>query len=439
MEGLPGAAERGVRSFAAVAQLTMPTDLEDPASLGIWLDEHWDPALTVGAWWQQLADARLSDPRLPAPWGRSWTRDRTMAFQELLAERKILAPPYGMGNFLVIPTLREHAADHLLQRFVPQILNGQHGWCQLFSEPGAGSDLAGLQTRAERDGDEWVVNGQKVWTTGGQWADFAILVARTDPAVMKHRGLTYFVIPMRQAGVEVRPLREATGEAMFNEVFLDAARLPVDWVVGDVGDGWRVTNTTLRHERAGIGGDFAGGSGATPGSVAGHLDQRAGDLAASPAAGQRGRRLELDLLRELARERGRSRDPGVRQQLARLYSLERITEWHLARIKDGSAATGADGNLAKIRNSAVVTTGREVACAILGPEATLWGPHAVAEGLVAEHIVRSPAPSIYGGTDQIQRNIIGERALGLPREPDPSRELAFDELLHNPVGRASGS
>ena len=346
----------------------------------------------------------------------------------------MLAPPYGMGNFLVIPTLMEHASEELQSRFIPGILNGQAGWCQLFSEPGAGSDLAGLQTRAERDGDEWVVHGQKVWTTGGQWADLAILVARTDPGVVKHRGLSYFVIPVRQPGVEVRPLREATGEAMFNEVFLDGARIPGDWVVGDVGDGWRVTNTTLRHERAGIGGDFAGGGGAIPGTVAGHLEQPAGDLVGAPGLiGGRARRLDFPLLCHMARQRDRVSDPLVRQQLARLYTLERITEWHMGRIKAGSATTGVEGNLAKIRNSVLVTTGRDVAAAILGPDALLTGPEAVEEGVAAEHIIRSVSPSIYGGTDQIQRNIIGERALGLPREPDPSRELPFDQLLHNPV------
>jgi alkylation response protein AidB-like acyl-CoA dehydrogenase len=172
---------------------TTAADLDDPAALSAWLEESWDPALTVREWWGRLADARLSDPRLPAPWGRSWTRDRTMQFHEILAERKMLPPPYGMGNFLVIPTLMEHASEELQSRFISGILDGQAGWCQLFSEPGAGSDLAGLQTRAERDGDEWVVHGQKVWTTGGQWADFAILVARTDPGVVKHRGLSYFV------------------------------------------------------------------------------------------------------------------------------------------------------------------------------------------------------------------------------------------------------
>ncbi|HET6812018.1 MAG TPA: acyl-CoA dehydrogenase family protein, partial [Acidimicrobiales bacterium] len=379
-------------------------------------------------------DAGLSDPRLRPPWGRSWTRDRTVQFHEILADRKMLPPPYGMGNFLVIPTLMEHASEELQNRFIPGILDGQAGWCQLFSEPGAGSDLAGLQTRAEQDGDEWVVHGQKVWTTGGQWADLAILVARTDPGVVKHRGLSYFVMPVRQPGVEVRPLREATGEAMFNEVFLDGARIPGDWVVGDVGDGWRVTNTTLRHERAGIGGDFTGGGGAIPGTVAGHLDRPAGDLVgAAGLIGGRARRLDFPLLGTMARQRNRAGDPVVRQHLAHLYTLERITEWHMGRIKAGSAATGAEGNLAKIRNSLLVTTARDAVAAILGPDALLTGPEAVEEGVAAEHIIRSVAPSIYGGTDQIQRNIIGERALGLPREPDPSRELPFDQLLHNPV------
>jgi Acyl-CoA dehydrogenase, C-terminal domain len=167
--------------------------------------------------------------------------------------------------------------------------------------------------------------------------------------------------------------------------------------------------------------------------VAGPPARPAGELLDAPGLGGRARRLEFGLLQGLARDRKRDREPVVRQQLSRLYTLERITEWHMGRIKSGSAATGADGSLAKIRNSLLVTAGRDAAGAILGPDALLTGPDAVEEGAAAEHIIRSVAPSIYGGTDQIQRNIIGERALGLPREPDPSRELPFDQLLHNPV------
>jgi alkylation response protein AidB-like acyl-CoA dehydrogenase len=414
-----------------VTTTTSDVQLDDPAAWGPWLDEQWDPDLTVAQWWERLAAVRLSDPRLAAPWGRGWPRDRTVAFFKLLNDRKILTPPYGMGNFLVIPTLLEHASPEIIERFVPNILNGQHGWCQLFSEPNAGSDLAGLQTRAERDGDEWVVSGQKVWTTGGQWADYAILVARTDPGVPKHRGLTYFVIPMRQPGIEVRPLREMTGEAMFNEVFLDEARLPADWVVGDIGDGWRVTNSTLRHERAGIGGDFLGGSGAAPGTVAGHLDQPAKRFLKRREAADVAMVVNFENLLEVARQRGRTEDPVVRQHLAGVFMLEKVMTWHLSRMKAGATTSGVDGNLAKLRNSQMLAAVRQLSGELLGPHATLWGADAATGGAFQRHTVYSPAPSIYGGADQIQRNIVGERGLGLPREPDNSRDTPFNQLLQN--------
>ncbi|MDE0802341.1 MAG: acyl-CoA dehydrogenase family protein, partial [Acidimicrobiales bacterium] len=197
-----------------------------------WLDANWDPEITVEEWWQRLADARLTHPMLPEPWGRDWSRPRVSALVRAMVDRGALGPPSGLGMMLAAPTMIAHATDALNQRLVTRILNGQDGWCQLFSEPGAGSDLAGLQTRAERDGDEWVVTGQKVWTSLGQWADYGILIARTDPDAPKHRGITYFACPMRQDGVEVRPLREMTGRALFNEVFLDEARVPHDHIIG---------------------------------------------------------------------------------------------------------------------------------------------------------------------------------------------------------------
>lgn len=400
----------------------------------IWLDENWNPDIQVGEWWALLANAALAQPTLPPPHGRGWSRARASDLAQAMVARGALGPPAGIGMMLAAPTLLDHGSPELIGQYVPQILNGQHGWCQLFSEPGAGSDLAGLQTRAERDGDEWVVSGQKVWTSMGQWADFGILIARTDPDAPKHRGITYFAFPMKQDGVEVRPLREMTGRALFNEVFLDEARVPHDHVIGDVGDGWRVANTTLTFERNSIGGEnVAAPSAALAGTIAGQLQRPAGSFGgATPALGGGivgpGR---VKQLVKFARDNGSIDDPTIRQDLIRLHTLLQITGWHVGRMKSGNAATGSEGNLMKLRNSDITRLAREVGCRILGAGAMLTGPDSPTSGAIQELTVFSPAPAIYGGSDQVQRNIIGERGLGLPKEPGPDRNTPFSDLPKN--------
>jgi alkylation response protein AidB-like acyl-CoA dehydrogenase len=285
-----------------------------------------------------------------------------------------------------------------------------------------------------RDGDEWVVNGQKVWTSGGHYADFGILIARTSPDAPKHRGITYFACPMRQPGVDVRPLREMTGHALFNEVFLDDVRVADSDRIGDLDDGWRVANTTLMVERSSIGGGaVAARSAAIPGTVAEHLERPSGGFSderpmINVAMVGPGRVAQL---RELAVERGMDRDPMIRQGLARLHTLVQLNAWHLGRMKSGSASTGGEGNLAKLRNSEMLRQARDLGCAILGAGATLVGPGSPSGGDVQELTLMSPAPAIYGGTDQVQRNIIGERVLGLPKEPGPPSDTPFRDLLHN--------
>ncbi|MBV8960170.1 MAG: acyl-CoA dehydrogenase family protein [Actinobacteria bacterium] len=397
-------------------------EAEADADVEQWLDANWSPELSVAEWWQRLADARLAHPMLPEPWGRGWTPDEAARFAEAMVRVGGLGPPSGLGLVLAAPTLLVHGSPDLQQRLVPRILNGQDGWCQLFSEPGAGSDLAGLQTRAERDGDEWVITGQKVWTSLGQWADYGMLLARTDPAAPKHQGISYFAFPMRQPGVEVRPLREMTGRVMFNEVFIDEARVPAANVVGDLGDGWRVANTTLMVERGSAGGGVvAAPCAAIPGSIADHLGRDAGSFAGAPGPAHEGV-VDGDGVRvliDLARHRGSLTDPTIRQDIARLHSLVQIAEWHVARMQLDGAANGG-GNLAKLRNSEIVRQARDLGCRILGPHAALLGADVASGGFVQELTMMSPAPSIYGGSDQIQRNIIGERVLGLPKEPKPS-------------------
>lgn len=401
-----------------------------------WLETTWDPELTVAEWWQHLSDTRLSNPMLPEPWGRGWNRAEAGTFASAMVAKGALGPPTGIGMMLAAPTILAHGSGELIERYVPNILNGRDGWCQLFSEPGAGSDLAGLQTKAERDGDEWVVNGQKVWTSGGQWADFGILVARSDADLPKHKGLSYFAFSMHQRGVEVRPLREMTGHAMFNEVFLADARVADADMIGDLNDGWRVANTTLMVERAGIGGAGAAApSAAIAGSVAGHLGRPAGSFdneAVRMGGGGIGHKRVRQFI-ELARSNGRIEDPSVRQEIARLYTMVEITTWHIGRTRTGNAATGGEGNLAKLRNSDMTRLAREIGASILGAGATITGSHSPTAGDVQELIVFSPAPSIYGGTDQVQRNIIGERVLGLAKEPGPSSSTPFKELLQNPA------
>jgi alkylation response protein AidB-like acyl-CoA dehydrogenase len=417
-----------------------------------WLSEHWDPDLTVGQWWERLGNAGWSAPSLPPDcFGKGLSRDDSIRVQRAIAEFGALGAPGGLGLMLAAPTIAVHGDEAQKRRYVGDIVTGRAAWCQLFSEPNAGSDLAGLQTRAERDGDEFVVNGQKVWTSGGQVADFGMLLARTNPEVPKHQGITYFALDMHQPGIEVRPLREMTGRALFNEVFITDARVPADAVIGGLDNGWAVANTTLAFERAGLGaggGSEAGGA-ATPGTVAGDLERRAGDVVrqAGRRRAQGGLLLSSEqTLLELARANGKVADPTVRQDLARLHILNRIARFMLLRQK-ALRASGGDipglGNMAKLSMSQILRLSRDLGLRILGPYGTLhaYSPEerAALDALtgmplaaaVTEQALFAQGPSIYGGTDEIQHNILGERVLGLPKEPSQDRTTPFKDLAKN--------
>src|SRR5579884_4556803 len=227
-----------------------------------WLAENWDPDLTLAQWWDRLAESGWAVPTWPEEWyGKGFTRDLAAAVSEEIAAAGAVGPPSGLGILLAGPTIITHGTDEQKRRYLKPIINGQEAWCQLFSEPGAGSDLAGLQTKAERDGDEWLVTGQKVWTSGAHLSDIGEIVCRTDPEAPKHKGITAFVVDMKAPGVEVRPLRQITGGASFNEVFFTEVRIPDSHRLGDVNGGWTVALTTLMNERAAIGGGMAGGGG----------------------------------------------------------------------------------------------------------------------------------------------------------------------------------
>jgi alkylation response protein AidB-like acyl-CoA dehydrogenase len=423
------------------------------AGVKVWLADNWDPGLSVADWWERLGTSGWAVPTWPSDWfGKDLGRDEGNRVQQAIADFGALPAPGGLGLMLAGPTILVHGSDEQKQRYLRDIVTGRKGWCQLFSEPGAGSDLAGLQSRAERDGDEWVVSGQKVWTSGGHVADLGMLIARTDPDQPKHAGITYFVVDMHQPGVEVRPLREMTGRALFNEVFLSEARVPDDAIIGGLNGGWRVANTTLMFERTslGAGGGSAGASLATAGTVAGDLDRRAGDFVAS--GGRRGGGggtlfgASSKALTQLARANGKASDPNVRQKLMQLHTLGELARFNNLRLK-AAKASGGDipglPNIAKLTMSSIVRLSRDLGLEIAGPYGMLHGydPDArkaldEATGLpflggITEMALFAQAPPIYGGTDQVQRNIIGERVLGLPKEPGFDKNTPFKELPKN--------
>jgi len=286
-------------------------------------------------------------------------------------------------------------------------VRNEERWCQLFSEPGAGSDLASLATRAERDGDEWVVTGQKVWTTWAHVSDFGVLLARTEPSAPKRKGITYFLVDLRQPGVEVRPLRHIGGEIDFNEVFLDGARVPDTQRVGEVGDGWRVANATLSGERQMVSGSGSGG-----------VDRIGG------AGAER--------LVRIAAEHGAT--PSQRQAIVQAWSEERIRAWTNERVRAGvrsGRAPGPESSIGKVHQGELNQRIQLLATDLLGAGATAWSASGDwAEGLPYEvkGMLRSRANTIEGGTTEVNKNIVGERVLGLPREPDPWPDAAWSEV-----------
>lgn len=413
--------------------MALPTAEEVRAQVKAWLDQSWDPDITVAQWWERLARSGYAAPSFPEDcYGKGWPRSLAMVVSETLQEFGAVGPPAGLGLLLAAPTIVAHGTDEQKRDYLWGILTGQDAWCQLFSEPGAGSDLAGLQTKAVKDGDEWIITGQKVWTSSAHLSNLGMLIARTDPDLPKHKGITYFKFDMTQPGVEVRPLREMTGRALFNEVFIDGARVPDANILGGLNNGWAAANSTLAAERAGLGSGGSGAAGsAFPGQLAGELPRRVGDFVGQIRTGGSGGggRGMASMMVELAKSLGLGADRVLRQDLARLYSLERIGKLSAMRAKVGAGRTGGEGNLAKLAMSDMLRLNRAIGNAIIGADGMIMGPETKGMGMVQEMTLFSPGPSIYGGSDQIQRNIIGERVLGLPKEPGPDKDTPFRELL----------
>ena len=330
--------------------------------------------------------------------GRGLTDDDARAALSLLAAWDVPHVPRGSGLPLAAPTIRQWSSDDTKTRLLPRLVTGEERWCQLFSEPGAGSDMASLATTAVRDGDEWIVNGQKVWTTFGHESEMAMLIARTDPDAPKHAGITYFGLDMRAAGVEVRPLVNIAGQLEFNEVFLTDVRVPDLLRISPVGDGWAAAMTTLGAERHAL-------SGVRKKRKASDEILGGKPLAEVVAIGPVG---ELDSI--------------ARGRLAAAHTADRLLQMTAQRARAAAAAgraPGPESSISKIAKAATNQRLQVLALDLLGADATAWTPGDDDAAEWVTQFLRTRANSIEGGTSEIQRNIVGERVLGLPREPDP--------------------
>jgi alkylation response protein AidB-like acyl-CoA dehydrogenase len=351
----------------------------------------------------------------PAYEGQGLGDDYQKVFNEEAARYAL--PPIGeaVTTGICAPTLLDFGSEDQKRRHIPRMIRGDEAWTQLLSEPGAGSDLAGLQTKAVRDGDEYSITGQKVWTSSASESDFALCIARTNPDVPKHQGLSMFIVDLRAPGVTIRPLRQMTGEAHFNEVFLDGVRVPVSDLVGHENDGWRALTAMLTHERLALGaGTGAGGS---------------GQGWTQPASSR---------FIDLARRRGLEKDAVVRQELVQLYIAERVLGYMGQKMRDEIAAgiqVGAKGSVAKLATALISRQSASLGMRLAGPASQAWGVDDADGGVLARAVCFSPMMAIAGGTSEIQRNTIGERVLGLPKEPQLDRDVPFREVLHNPGAR----
>jgi alkylation response protein AidB-like acyl-CoA dehydrogenase len=400
-----------------------------------WVAENWSTDLTVREWWRRLADAGLAMPAWPEPYGRGMSTRQARAVTEELAVAGVIAAPQGtVGVTLAGPTLLAHGTAEQQDRYLPPLLRGEESWCQLFSEPGAGSDLPALSTRAIQAGNGWVVDGQKVWNSGADIARRGMLLARTDVDRPKHEGITFFVLDMDQDGVEARPLRQMNGEAHFCEVFITEARVDDADIVGDRNDGWRVARTTMGFERAMVASRAPKGLVHLPsGERSGILDRVVGDVLARDRKRPSftGNAVPARRLVQLAQERGVTGNAHIRQQLAHYFALTEINRYTQLRaaasLKAGNTP-GPEGSITKLAVSNLCQVSRELTFSILGPAGMLSGDNAPYDGSLHTVALASCGTRIGGGTDEIQRNTIGERALGLPREPAEDRDVPFRDL-----------
>ena len=363
-------------------------------------NEHPDYVERCKAWQHTLYEGGWGAITWPKEYGgRGESGWHQTIFNQEAAKYDVSTGAFAVGIGMCGPTLIVHGTEEQKQRHLGAMLRGEEVWCQLFSEPEAGSDLAGLKTRAVRDGAVFIVNGQKVWNTMAQHSDWGILLDRTNPDVPKHKGITYFLVDMRTAGIEVRPLRQITGHAHFNEVFLTDVAIPAENVVGAVDAGWGVAHTTLANERTLIGG-------------AGHG-------------------VNTKLLLDLARRCGRDQDPIIRQELARFHTRTQVLRFMNYRVQTAISQgkqPGPEAAATKLFVSQHQSLTGDLLLSIEQAGAMLAGDDAIDHGMWQTAFLNQWSSKIGGGTDNIQRNALGERVLGLPGEPRVDKDVPFKEL-----------
>jgi alkylation response protein AidB-like acyl-CoA dehydrogenase len=385
-----------------MAKMSEIDDLEQVrAEVQGWLAAHAESAFDGVSWMELVFDAGWATPSWSTEWGgRGLPLEATHIVREEFGRAGVPGAGQDLSN-IPANTLLEWGSDELKSTFLRKFVTGELRSCLLYSEPSAGSDLAGVRTRAERGLDGWIVNGQKVWTTQGREADYGLLVARTNWDVPKHQGISYLLCPMHQPGVEVRPIIQITGGSSFNEVFLTDAVIPFENLIGEENNGWRVLATALGVERVMLGGVLGEG--------------QAGDATAELVA--------------LAIAHGRENDVLVRQSIARIHSWALMNRWNSMRAKAAKGTGGGPSvaSINKLSRVRIQKTRAELVLSLLGDEGMLDEP-GKASGDAVYGYLGSMSASFVGGTDQIQRNIIGERVLGLAREPEVDRDIPFREV-----------
>jgi alkylation response protein AidB-like acyl-CoA dehydrogenase len=417
--------------------MSEPTEETVRSEARAWLEANWDADLGLVEWRNKLADSGWGVPTWPTEWyGKGYSDPLARVIEEEF-ERigAVSVARTGIRN-LAAATLLEHGSKMQKEKFLRRILTGVDTWCQLFSEPGSGSDLAGATTRADKKGNKWIINGQKVWTTSAHHAQYGLLLARTDWDVVKHKGLSYFVIDIEQEGVDVQPLRQMNGHASFNQVFFTDAVIEPEFQVAELGEGWKVATTTLMNERRGADGlrRYAKATERPGRAYAEEAAEIEHQLEPYKWYPQRAGRVDLVLQR--ARETRKINDPTIRQEIAKLLTMSKSTEWTARRAraaKDMGLPQGPEGSIGKLAASNVARKAALVHTMLSGADAMLTGDDSPMDGVIAEILVSTPATSIAGGTDEIQKNIISERVLKLPKETRFDTDRAFRDVPRNIV------